>query len=55
MVPFKTTIDGVNYTRHNTFPMNATQAERQGKNLLDAGFKVQITHTGSEYFVWRAE
>lgn len=55
MTPLKTTFDGVIYTRHNTFPMNESQALRQENNLLDAGFKVQITHTGNEYFVWRAE
>ena len=55
MTPLRTIFDGVNFTRHNVFPMTESQAERQEKNLLDAGFKVKITHMGRNYFVWRAE
>lgn len=55
MIPFRKFFEGKKYVRQNVFPMTSLQADRQSKSLWKAGFSVQVTHEGNEYFVWRAD
>lgn len=52
MIPFRTDFDGVKYTRHNIFPLTEREANRQSKALWKEGFAVEVTHTGSEYYIY---
>jgi len=51
---FRRKFEGIAYVRENIFPYTEREADRQSKDLWKAGFRVQITHEGEEYYVWRA-
>ena len=52
MIPFRTKIDGIPYTRHNIFPVSEWEANRIAKNYWKAGFAVEVQNHGSEYYVY---
>lgn len=55
MIPFWQTINGKKYVRQNVFPLTSFEADRQSKSLWKAGFSVEVTNTGADYYVWRGE
>ena len=55
MTPFRQRFGEKMFVRQNIFPITSLEADLQAKSLWKAGFAVEITNSGSQYYVWRAD